>query len=670
MKAKNRNYKKIYKKSIFPSILLFLIFIGTCIGMFLVFTISFESFLVDSKIAEFSEKAGHCGEMLTTYMQKDSLENALCQLESYLSKDSDICVTDENFHILQHFKESVPDFKHPEIVGIMDGYTIYPDKSPMNPQEDNTLEIFPGELLFRTADTMGNETFEGEAWRNRNIYNGHFWMEIPLEIGGYHLYYKDSISLKVKNTYYMIGTIIIILSLLVIPTILLFINVLSSIVTQRRMVNLLYLDTSTDGKNRLYFIQQSQKILSRFRNSGNIYALINLHIDRYGDYCACYGSKEGEELLKNVSAYLQANMHKQETFAHITSGNFALLLRFESREQGEKRLKKLMAELIGIKRGRVLSYSSGVYIIQPVKTNAEMKQRKQTDISQIYHYANATRESLSLKDGKYIKMFDDEILQAQLWKHKVENSMEDALKNNEFQLYLQPKYNPLTQKLVSAEALVRWVSPEGNIIPPGRFIPIFEENGFITKLDDYMISAVAKLQSERKIQGKKAIPISVNVSRANFTRENLAEHICQLADNYGADHAFIELEVTESAFLGNTYILKKILKELKNYGFRVSMDDFGAGYSSLNSLKDLPIDVLKLDMEFFRGEDTQKRGEIVVEETIRLAKRLNMEIVAEGIEKKEQVEFLAAQGCDMIQGFYFAKPMPLPEFEEKAEKDS
>ena len=173
-----------------------------------------------------------------------------------------------------------------------------------------------------------------------------------------------------------------------------------------------------------------------------------------------------------------------------------------------------------------------------------------------------------------------------------------------------------------------------------------------------------------KINGQKQIPVSVNISRVHFVKEDLAEHICHLVDGYGADHALIELELTESAFFGNKKLLQTILKKLKMCGFCLAIDDFGAGYSSLNSLKDLPIDVLKLDMDFFRGEDTLQRGEIVVKETIRLAKALDMKIVAEGIEKKEQVEFLAEQGCDMIQGFYFAKPMPVDQFNQIMKRET
>lgn len=461
------------------------------------------------------------------------------------------------------------------------------------------------------------------------------------------------------------------LSLLSVLFILLFVNVISSFITQRRMINLLYLDPVTGGKNWFYFIQHGRKILCRFRNHNITYALVNLHMNRYQDYCACYGNKAGEELLGSMESFLKVNVKKQEIFARFASADFGLLLRCDSAEQCNRRLRKLLAELTGIQRGGALSFNAGVYQIPSGKDcpNDVTHARKQIDITQVYHYAAAARKSLYRKKGKYIKFFDDQILQEQLWKRRVESTMEEALLNKEFQIYLQPKYNPASQKIVGAEALVRWVSPTDGVIPPKHFIPIFEENGFITQLDYYMISAVAKLQSEWKIQGQKNLPISVNISRANFTKKDLALQICQLVDGYGTEHSLIELEVTESAFFGDKEILQKTLKELKDYGFCISMDDFGAGYSSLNSLKDLPLDVLKLDMEFFKEKTMEERGEIVVKEAIRLAKNLNMKIVAEGIETKEHVEFLLEQECDMIQGFYFAKPMPVSEFEKQMEQN-
>ena len=265
--------------------------------------------------------------------------------------------------------------------------------------------------------------------------------------------------------------------------------------------------------------------------------------------------------------------------------------------------------------------------------------------------------------------FDETMLADQSWELWVENNMDAALAAGEFQVYLQPKYSPADERLVGAEALVRWNSPEKGLIQPSRFIPIFEENGFITKLDDFMIAQVSKLLAEWTVQGKRMVPVSVNVSRAHFALEGLAEHISQLVDSYGPRHELLELEVTESAFFDDKEILISTVKQLKVYGFSISMDDFGAGYSSLNSLKDIPLDVLKLDGEFFRGSDESGRGAVIVEEAIRLARELNMRVVAEGVERREQVDFLACLGCDMIQGVYYAKPMPVEELEARAARD-
>jgi EAL domain-containing protein (putative c-di-GMP-specific phosphodiesterase class I) len=197
----------------------------------------------------------------------------------------------------------------------------------------------------------------------------------------------------------------------------------------------------------------------------------------------------------------------------------------------------------------------------------------------------------------------------------------------------------------------------------------FEKNGFITSIDHYMLEHVAKDQKEWLDQGKNLVPVSVNFSRAHFAESDLAEQIRDSVDKIGTPHKYIEIELTESAFFDDKKALISTITRLREYGFAVSMDDFGSGYSSLNSLKDMPLDVLKLDAEFFRGENAGERGEIVVAEAIKLAKSLNMRTVAEGVEIKEQVDFLAAQGCDMIQGYYYAKPMAKEDYEGAMEAE-
>nr|MCR5676092.1 EAL domain-containing protein [Lachnospiraceae bacterium] len=207
--------------------------------------------------------------------------------------------------------------------------------------------------------------------------------------------------------------------------------------------------------------------------------------------------------------------------------------------------------------------------------------------------------------------------------------------------------------------------PEFGIVPPGRFIPIFEKNGFITNIDHYMLRHVAADQRAWLDKGYSIVPVSVNVSRAHFVESDLAEQIRDTVDQAGTPHEYIEIELTESAFFDDKKAMIETINRLKSYGFAVSMDDFGSGYSSLNSLKDMPLDVLKLDAEFFRGETEDNRGELVVSEAIRLGKLLNMRIVAEGVEAHEQVEFLASENCDMIQGYIFDKPMPSTDYVER-----
>ncbi len=668
-KVKKQKLRNFYKKSIWPSIVLFLFFIISCAAMPVSFAGIFKEYLLDSQTAVIYDDAQKAGKFLVNRMRREdeSILESAAVLERYLGESNGLCVTDEDGHVLFQTGETVPDFERIQGVTAAEGYIFIPETEQ---GQDNAFTMTSWDFLLRCMGTLPKSYDRHRKWLDNVILRESYWTEVPAELPGLHVYYKDEVMLLQKHIYFIAVALMAEAAFLMVPIILLFINVLSSIGMQKRMVNLLYLDTSTGGNNWIYFQQKCRRILCQFRNASSTYAMVSLHMFRFEDYCACHGSREGEGLLENISSYLQVNMECGETFARFAKADFGILLRCDSDRMTEKRLKKLLAELTGVQKDRGISFCAGLYLIEPQTDGKmhEIQRRRQLDIDQIYHYASAARGMVGEKKGTHIKVFDQQILEEQLWKLKVEEQMEAALLNREFQMYLQPKYDPVTEKIVGAEALVRWISPDEGMISPNRFIPIFEENGFITRLDDYMISAVAKLQSEWKIQGKKQVPVSVNVSRANFTRTDLAQHICRLTDNYGADRSMIELELTESAFFGDKNILQQILKELKMYGFCIDMDDFGTGYSSLNSLKDLPIDVLKLDTDFFRGSDSNGRGEIVVMETIRLAKKLNMKIVAEGIEKKEQVDFLAGQGCDMIQGYYFSKPVPVSEFEKKVQE--
>lgn len=247
------------------------------------------------------------------------------------------------------------------------------------------------------------------------------------------------------------------------------------------------------------------------------------------------------------------------------------------------------------------------------------------------------------------------------------NSMDAALENHEFKVYLQPKCNMHTGLVVGAEALVRWEHPQRGLISPGSFIPIFERNGFIKKLDVYIWEETAAWLRRWLDAGHPATPVSVNISRIDVYEMDVCQILLDLLGKYSLDPRLLELEITESAYAEQPELIIQTMERLMGHGFTVLMDDFGSGYSSLNILKDVPVDVLKLDRAFFNGGGVEdRRGKYVVENVITLAQALDMRTVSEGVETPSQVEFLSQAGCDMVQGFVFSRPVTPEAFERLA----
>ena len=426
-----------------------------------------------------------------------------------------------------------------------------------------------------------------------------------------------------------------------------------AIANKRKIQKIIYTDPVTGGNNKDYFLFKAAKYIKRRRRRN---VIVYLRMEKYRNYITAYGIKEGENLMEDFYKLLISLTRKRkELVAHLEKSDFVLLLHFDNEELLNIRMQTITQALNDCRPNQHLYFSVGACrIITKVDNIEEKISNAATAISK---YTNPTNS---------VFWFDESMREEQVWERRVEDDMEKALANKEFQVYLQPKYSTKKEQLSAAEALVRWIHPECGFISPGRFIPIFEKNGFIIKLDDFMLTEISKLQAKWLREGKNLVPISVNVSRAHFSRPDLAEHICSIVDGFKVPHDYIELELTESAFFDDKKTLLGTVKKLKDFGFKVSMDDFGAGYSSLNSLKELPLDIIKLDAQFFREIDDKKRADLIVSDTIKLAKKLGMQIVAEGIETREQVDFLADQHCDLIQGFYFAKPLPIKEFEEKA----
>lgn len=518
-----------------------------------------------------------------------------------------------------------------------------------------------GKSIRKFLDAQGEDYFDLFE-ENASIVSMKIWFAVAG--ARYDVYVLNDIHVYL-NDLLMLAAVCILFAIIVAVFVLYYIiSFISFLANSRKMTKVMYMDVVTGGNNKLYFAKKGTALLKKNRWGRMNYAMLHLQMRKYRSFCTCFGVQRGEELIEAFYSELKKSLNSKELLAHRQNAEFALLLTYSNRDDLLARIEQMESRLNAILPKVKLYFDAGVYEILS----------GETDVEQLYNNSLLACEVIKDEAENKIAVYDIEMNKRKLWERKVEDDMDRALANREFKVYLQPKVSSAEETLAGAEALVRWIHPEEGFIPPNRFIPIFEQNGFIVKLDDYMLEEVSRLQAQWLSEGKKTVPISVNISRTHFTREDLAEHICRIVDKYNVPHHLIELELTESAFFDDKRMILNTVHKMQDLGFIVSMDDFGSGYSSLNSLKELHLDVLKIDGEFFRGLDVEtfrehnnieERGLLIVAEVIDLAKKLNMQIVAEGIESREQVDFLVSQECDLIQGYFFAKPMPVEEYVEK-----
>lgn len=244
------------------------------------------------------------------------------------------------------------------------------------------------------------------------------------------------------------------------------------------------------------------------------------------------------------------------------------------------------------------------------------------------------------------------------------NTIEYALESNQFKAFYQPQYNSVTGKLVSAEALARWIKPDGSIISPADFIPFAEQSNLILKIDWYILNEVCRFLKKRRDEKHRCVPVAVNFSRKHVFEEDFRSRLCETVDSYGLERSLIELELTESAMMSDSDSIVKLIAEIRSDGFNVAIDDFGSGLSSLSLVKDVSANVLKIDRSLLSGNCENEKERIVLESIFAFAHRLKLTTIAEGVETREQLEFLRTCDCQLIQGFLFARPMPEEQFGE------
>ncbi|MCL2698200.1 MAG: GGDEF domain-containing protein [Oscillospiraceae bacterium] len=424
--------------------------------------------------------------------------------------------------------------------------------------------------------------------------------------------------------------------------------------------NLKYVDSLTGGPSFEKFLNDVRAVFDETPDDGNsIYSMISMDINKFRTVNDHLGYEEGGKILNKLANLIQAGLMEGEFYTRRSADSFCILIKYTSDVDIFGRIETLINDAYYQIEEYKLILSFGVYKIDDLTM----------DIRSIIDRADLARKTIKGNNESSSAFFDDNMLIKIREEKRIENIMEYALESNEFKVYLQPKYDLNNQsQIIGAEALVRWFR-DGKMIPPGGFIPIFEKNGFITKIDKFVFEEVCKQQKLWMNRKYDMRTISVNMSRMNLQEPNFVRDLYEICNKYNVPTKYFEIEITESVAFENLDILTRVFNELKNYGFHISIDDFGTGYSSLNMLKNLPVDVLKIDRSFL-SDTHNERANNIINHVIKLAMSLHMKTICEGIETEEQVNLLSSLNCDMAQGFYFARPMPIEEYEKLLYSDA
>lgn len=428
-----------------------------------------------------------------------------------------------------------------------------------------------------------------------------------------------------------------------------------------KIKNIAYVDPLTGGSNFAKFKEDVKETLQN-NDEDKTYYLCCLDMVGFRYINDAFGYDVGDQILIEITENIDALMEEDEFFARISGDKFIILTRRDlSDTANELFLHKLTGRICTIqplaKSHIRLEVQMGVYKILP-------EDIKELSINAMYDRCLVALYSISHSDTD-AAMYDSAIHDEQIEKKNIESKMHEALQNGEFRVYVQPKYRTGNAKLAAGEALIRWIDPDKGMIPPIKFIPIFEQNRFVHDIDLYVMEVVSRFIRMRLNDGLPVVPISLNISPVEITMPNFKEAYIDIKDKYNIPDGLIELEFTEGVFFENEKYFRELISEFQSHGFRCSIDDFGSGYSSLNILKNLPVDTLKLDRLFFKESDDTSRDRSIVRSVVAMARSLNIMTVAEGVETLEVVDFLKLIGCTLIQGYVYARPMPLTEFEEK-----
>lgn len=421
------------------------------------------------------------------------------------------------------------------------------------------------------------------------------------------------------------------------------------------MRRLAYVDATTQGMNFNYFLEKSLQILKE--NQEIPYLLQRFDISNFRYINEAYGHTKADQLLTTVIDEAKKTFHNKELCVRMTADQFVVLAQNDNDYQTRFAIFEdnvnIHALDLGIKFP--IHFKSGIYQIH----------RDDYDINIMVDHANVARKSLKNDSKEWFAYYSEHIVENMRQVEKIESEQQNALINGEFKVYLQPKWDINKDELYGAEALVRWIKEDGTTVYPDAFIPVFENNGFIEQLDFFMLESACAAIRKLIDEGKQAFPISVNQSRRLWDNPEYVANVGRVLKKYDIPSQYIDLEVTETVFFGERDKMIRIIKQLKQKDVLLSMDDFGSGYSSLNLLKDIPFDILKIDKDFFSESITSQSSTWILKKIVEMADGLGMHVLCEGVENKDQVYLLKDIGCHYVQGYFYSKPIPMEDFIKK-----
>ena len=542
-------------------------------------------------------------------------------------------IVDESGNIIVNANN---DSKTKNLIDNIDSMLVGKSKEKFEAYKDKIMENIKNEI-------SGTRTLQTD--------NGKYYMVYePIGINGWSIatFIPSKAIAGEINRALLTTFILAIIVIFIILSICIYI-VISNNKKQKQLYEYAYIDPVTKKGNINYFRKKGQERLER-KSNATVYIMV-LDINKFKMINKAYGYKTGDTILYGIGQELENVLGKGSIICRYSNDYFAVL--FEYEEGIRKIVNKIVRNIENLKIGNNvynLSVNIGIYKVDTDNNIAEAM-----DKAIIAH--SASKGDVFDKFHIYDKKMEKELVK----ESKIESEMYQALMNKEFQVYYQPKIYAKDGQLYGAEALVRWIH-DGKMISPSEFIPLFEKNKFILKLDLYVFEQVCSDMKMWKEKYQKEPIISVNVSRNHFLDEHFLEKYMMISSQYGINTNKIDLEITESATIEAGIDIIEIMNKMKRLGFMISIDDFGTGYSSLSALQDMPADILKIDKSFV--DRIGKNEKNIIDYILTIAKELKLTTIAEGVETKEQRDYLLEKGCDIIQGYYYAKPMPEEEFEE------